>query len=88
MCIYDLVCDTTPPNPRELRNSKSSLHNQEFVTKAFRDMLEAGAVSAHPAGVLPTVISPLGVVPNPNSNKLRLVVNMKYVNKHLAKRVS
>jgi hypothetical protein len=33
------------------------------------------------------VISPLGVVPEPNSEKLRLVVNMKYVNVHLAKKV-
>jgi hypothetical protein len=50
-------------------------------------MLEAGAVSVLPSGVLPTMISPLGVVPKPNSNKLRLIVNMMYVNEHLAKRV-
>jgi hypothetical protein len=50
-------------------------------------MLEAGAVSILPSGVLPTIISPLGVVPKPNSEKLRLVVNMKYVNMHLSKRV-
>jgi len=50
-------------------------------------MLEPCAVSAIPSGVLPAVISPLGVVPKPNSEKLRLIVNMKYVNIHLSKRV-
>jgi hypothetical protein len=84
---YDLVWDTTPPSPRELRNSKFSLDNQEFATTAVIEMLEACAVSALPSGVLPTVISPLGVVPTPNSEKLRLIVNMKYANMHLSKRV-
>ena len=49
-------------------------------------MLEVVAVSVLPSGVLPTVVSPLGVVPKPNSKKLRLIVNMRYVNEHLAKR--
>ena len=40
-------------------------------------MLEASAVSVLPSGVLPTGISPLGGVPKPNSNKLRLIVNIK-----------
>jgi hypothetical protein len=48
-------------------------------------MLEAGAVSVLPSGTLPIVVNPLGVVPKPRSDKLRLVVNMKYVNEHLAK---
>jgi hypothetical protein len=43
---YDLVWNTTPPSPRELRSSKFSLDNQEFVTKAVNEMLVAGAVSA------------------------------------------
>ncbi len=30
---------------------------------------------------------PLGVVPKPHSDKLRLVVTMRYVNDHLVKRV-
>jgi hypothetical protein len=49
-------------------------------------MMKACAVSAVPSGVLPTVISPLGLVPKPNSDKLLLVVNMKYVNEHIARR--
>jgi hypothetical protein len=84
---YDLVWDKLPPTAREMRNSKYSLDNQDFVTKAVVEMMEACAVSFLPSGVLPTVISPLRVVPNPISDKLRLVVNMKYVNEHLVKRV-
>ena len=50
-------------------------------------MLEAGAVSVLPSGTLPIVVNPLGVVPKPRSRKLRLVVHMKCVNEHLAKKV-
>jgi hypothetical protein len=83
---YDLVWGKLPPTAREMRNSKSSLNNQDFVTKAVAEMMEASAVSVLALGVLPIVISPLGVVPKPNSDKLRIVINMKYVNEHLAKR--
>ncbi len=84
---YDLVWDLHPPTLGELRNSKSSIDHHKFVTKAVAEMLEAGAVSILPSGTVPFVVSPLGVVPKPRSDKLRLVVNMKYVNEHLAKRV-
>ena len=33
----------------------------------------------------PDVVSPIGVVPKPHLDKFRLVINMRYVNKHLAK---
>jgi hypothetical protein len=59
-----------------------------FVAKAISEMVEAGVASALPTGVIPTVVSPLiGVVPKPHSDKLRLVVNMRYVSNHLVKRV-
>ncbi len=50
-------------------------------------MLEAGAASVLPPGVRPTIVSPLGVVTKSHSSKLRLVINMRYVNGHLAMRV-
>ena len=50
-------------------------------------MVEAGAASALPTCVIPTVVSPLGVVPKHHSNKLRLVVTMIYVNENLTKRL-
>ncbi len=50
-------------------------------------MVEAGVVSALPSGVYSIIISPLVVVPNPNSDILRLICNMRFVNEHLVKRV-
>ena len=84
---YNLVWGTTPPVAKEMTNSKSALEQHEFVTKAISEMVEASAVSALPTGVISTVVSPLGVVPKPHSDKLRLVVIMRYVNNHLVKRV-
>jgi hypothetical protein len=84
---YDLVWDKFPPMARHLKNSKSSQVHSDFVTKAIDDMLKAGAASALPPGITPTVVSPLGVVSKAHSTKLRLIVNMIYVNDHLAKRV-
>jgi hypothetical protein len=84
---YDLVWGTSPPIAKEMPNSKSALEHRDFVTKAIADMVEAGAASELPSGVIPTVVSPLGVVPKPHSDKLRLIVNMRYVNDHLVKRV-
>jgi hypothetical protein len=84
---YDLVWDKHPPIAREMQNSHSSLEHQDFVTGAVEEMVKAGAVSILPSGTIPTVISPLGVVPKPNSDKFRLIVNMRYVNEHLVKRV-
>ncbi len=83
---YNLVWDKLPPTAREMRNSKSSLDNQGLVTKAVAEMMEACAVLALPSGAFPTVISPLGVIPKPNSDKLRLVVNMKYINEIICQR--
>jgi len=64
---YDEVWVTTPPIARDMPNSKSELENHEFVTKAISDMVEVGAASALPIGVIPTVVSPLGVVSKPHS---------------------
>ena len=36
---YDLVWDKLPPTAREMKNSKFSLHNQDFVTKAVAEMM-------------------------------------------------
>ncbi len=84
---YDLVWDKLPSITRDLVNSKSSRDNSDFVTKAISDMLEAGAASVLPPGVRSTVVSPLGVVTKAHSTKLRLIIDMRYVNEHLAKRV-
>ncbi len=84
---YALVWVTSPPIAKEIPNSKSALEHCDFVTKAIADMVEAGAASALPTGIIPTVVSPLGVIPKPHSDKLRLIVNTRYINDHLVKRV-
>jgi hypothetical protein len=50
-------------------------------------MVEAGTLTRLLRGQRPTVVSPIGVVPKPHSDKFRLVINMRYANKHLAKKV-
>ena len=82
---YDLVLITSPPIAREMPNSKSALENHEFITKAISDMIEAGATSALPTGVIRMTVIHFGVVPKPHSKKFRLVINMRYVNNHIFK---
>ena len=72
---------------REMPNSKLALEHHDFVTSAISEIVEASAASALPTCFVPIVVSPLGVIPKPHSNKLGLIVNMIYVNKHLTKRV-
>ncbi len=79
--------DKSPPLARELSNNKPSRDHSDFVTTAISDMIKAGAASVLPSGVIPTVVSPLGVVTKSHPTKLRLVIDMRYVNEHLTKRV-
>ena len=48
-------------------------------------MLAAGAISILSKGERPEVVSPLGVVPKGTEGKFRLIINVSYVNEHLAK---
>ena len=57
------------------------------MNDAIKEMVEAGAFTRLPRGQRPTVVSPIGVVAKPHSEKFRLVINTRYVNKHLAKKV-
>jgi hypothetical protein len=60
-------------------NLKSSFDNQDVFTKAISDMVDASAASFLPIGVISTIVKPLGVVPKPHSDKLRLVVNVRFM---------
>jgi hypothetical protein len=51
-----------------------------------KEMMAAGAVTVLPDGEKPWVVSPLGVVPKKGTDKFRLTVNMRYVNRHLGKK--
>ena len=70
---------SAPVEPRVLRNSRSALEHSSFIDSAVSEMLESSVIRH--SVERPVVVSPLGVVPKPNSkDKLRLIVNMRYVN--------
>jgi hypothetical protein len=63
------------------------MEHNSFVSGAVAEMLSAGAVTLLPLGQKPMVVSPLGVVPKPHTTKYRLTVNLRYVNRHLGKKI-
>ena len=84
---YRLQWDSNPPEPREMPNSVSATEYEEFVDNALSEMVASGAATRLPQGQRPAVVSPIGVVPKPRSEKMRLIINMRYVNRHLIKKV-
>ncbi len=84
---YKLLWETVTPAAKESRNAPSVFQHKGFVNDAIKEMVESGALTRLPRGHRPTVVSPIGVVAKPHSDKFRLVINMRYVNKHLAKNV-
>ena len=84
---YRLLWETAVPAAKESPNKASAMEHKEFVSGAIAEMLEAGALTLLPKGQRPTVVSPIGVVPKPRSEKFRLIINMRYVNNFLSKRV-
>ncbi len=84
---YALLWTTAAPMAREMRNTASAMEHQEIVSGAVLEMLAEGDVTRLPPGEKPMVVSPLGVVPKRGNNKFRLTVNMRYVYRHLRKKV-
>ena len=78
---------TAAPAPRESPSKASAFEHRDFVSKAIAEMEVEGALTPMPRGQRPTVVSPIGVVPKPRSDKFRLVINMRYVTNYLAKKV-
>ena len=62
-----------------MRNSRSAYALRTFVDEAVAELLVAKAIRQ--VYRTPAVVSPLGVVPKIGSNKFRLIVNLRYVNK-------
>ncbi len=83
---YRLLWTVSPPPRREVANAPSAFEHSEFISGAVEEMLAADIVTLLPPGEKPTVVSPLGVVPKRGTDKFRLTVNMRYVNKHLGKK--
>ncbi len=70
-----------------MANVPSANEHHDFVSSVIVGMLAANAVSLLPPCEKPTVVSPLGVVPKRGTDKFRLTVNMRYMNRHMGKKV-
>ncbi len=62
------------------------MEHNEFVSGAVEEMLGTDAMTLLPPRGKPQVVSPVGVMPKRGTDKHRLTVNMRYVNKHLGKK--
>ena len=74
---YILLWTAVAPEQKEMSNAPSAMEHNAFMSSAVADMLSAGAVTMLPLGQKPTVVSPLGVVPKPHTNKYRLTVDLE-----------
>ena len=70
------------PWPVFKANHRSALEHQAFVSTAIRELVETNCVTL--CEECPTVCSPLSVVEN-SKGKLRLVIDLRYVNQFLLK---
>jgi hypothetical protein len=71
------------PLAKEMANTPSAAEYNDFVSGAVAEMLAGDALTLLPTGERSWVVSPLGVVRKPRTNKFGLTVNMRYVNRHL-----
>ena len=78
---YKLPLLSTPPSIA-LHNNKSALEHQEFVTDAISELVNKGL--ALKVIEIPTVVNPLSVAVQ-KSGKLRLILDLRYVNMHIWK---
>ena len=65
-----------------LRNNKSALDNQAFVTEAITDLLTCRSIDM--VDYQPTIVNPLSVSIRDDGKK-RLVLDLRHVNPHLCK---
>ena len=80
---YRLLWTVAAPLVKEMANAPSSAEHRDFVSSAVADMLAGNAVTLLPPCERPWVVSPLGVVRKPRTDKFKLTVNTRYVNQHL-----
>ena len=72
----------TIPSENVLENNTSSLHYPKFVEEAMLELLRSYRVVEVQAP--PHVVNPLSVSVQPNGKK-RLILDLRYINKHLTK---
>ena len=74
---------TSLPCVKVMKNHDSTSRHADFVSEAIEDLISRGCVRPALATEV-TVCSPLGVVDN--GKKLRLILDLRYVNNHLLPR--
>ena len=72
----------TVPKPAHFNNNKSAITHSDFVSKAIQDLLKKNRIIE--VNELPHVVNPLSVTVQ-NSGKKRLILHLRYVNKHVYK---
>ncbi len=83
---YRLLWTEAAPPIMELAKAPSANEHRDFVSSAVVERLAANAVTLLPPGEKLTV-SPFGVVLKCGTDKFRLTVNMRHVNRHLGNNV-
>ena len=73
---------TSHPKDRQFPNHRSAYEEEEFVSESLASLLSRGCIRKVGENEI-VVCSPLGVVSN--GQKLRLILDLRYVNKHLSK---
>jgi hypothetical protein len=69
-----------------MANASSASEHGGFVSADVSEMVAANDVTLLPPGEKPWVVRPLGVVPNPRTDKFLMMVNMLFANRHLGKK--
>ena len=70
------------PKAAKFPNNHSALNNANFVTQAVEEVLNTGRIKEVKNS--PYVVNPLSVSEN-DSQKLRLILDLRYVNMHVFK---
>ena len=70
------------PKAAKFPNNHSALNNANFVTQAVEELLNTGRIKEVKNS--PDVVNPLSVSEN-DSQKLRLILDLRYVNMHVFK---
>ena len=68
------------PEPADFKNNASAHKHSDFVTSEIKELLSSGRIREVSSGEV-HVINPLTVADN--GNKLRLILDCRYINQHL-----
>ena len=70
------------PKPAHFNNNKSAITHSDFVSEAIQDFQKTNRIIE--VNDLPHVVNPISVTVQ-NSGKNRLILNLRYINKHIYK---